>query len=205
MWAVRFRRVVPAYTTQVLSRSTAAGSSGDGLGLVSFYQGVSESKRMAGKVLVAGRTRPDTDQISGLWSSRQTVWEIPSDVEPRNLWGHLSDVLTNTPSRNDRRLFVADSKQVYSPSDGVLDWKETGCAQPPVVPLRRPAVDFQSRSTSRWGDSFARGFQHEPWNHQHDPELPVESLEEELLSFVGILLEIFDRTEIRLRSVRSRV
>lgn len=158
---------------------------------------------MAGRVLVAGTDEAGYGPNLGPLVITATVWEIPPDVEPRNLWDHLSDVLTNAPSRNDRRLFVADSKQVYSPSDGVLDL-ETG-----VLSLLSSLFDVPPSISSLGqilgGESFARGFQYEPWNHQHDPQLPVESLEEELLEFRRQLLEIFDRTEIRLRSVRSRV
>ena len=50
-----------------------------------------------------------------------TAWEIPEGVEPASLWEEFGKVVTNAPTRGDQRLFVADSKQVYSSGDGLED------------------------------------------------------------------------------------
>ncbi|HTN01655.1 MAG TPA: hypothetical protein VL132_07245 [Planctomycetaceae bacterium] len=44
-----------------------------------------------------------------------TVWEVPGPPADADFWGTFADVLTNSPTRNDRRLHVADSKAVYKP------------------------------------------------------------------------------------------
>ncbi len=43
-----------------------------------------------------------------------TTWDLPDGLQPENLWDSLASVLSNAPARNDSRLHVADSKQVYS-------------------------------------------------------------------------------------------
>ena len=43
-----------------------------------------------------------------------TAWNLPDGLRPEALWDALASVLTNAPTRNDSRLHVADSKQVYS-------------------------------------------------------------------------------------------
>lgn len=43
-----------------------------------------------------------------------TTWEIPDDCLPEQLWAKLDSVLTDSPTRRDSRLHVADSKKVYS-------------------------------------------------------------------------------------------
>ena len=46
-----------------------------------------------------------------------TAWEIPAEINPASLWDELRKVITNAPARGDDRLFVADSKAVYSAGD----------------------------------------------------------------------------------------
>lgn len=43
-----------------------------------------------------------------------TSFLLPDDLSASELWSVLEDVLTDRPTRNDARLHVADSKQVYS-------------------------------------------------------------------------------------------
>ncbi|MCR9199862.1 MAG: hypothetical protein NXI04_14600 [Planctomycetaceae bacterium] len=43
-----------------------------------------------------------------------TLWELPEDMPPADMWTALQDVVTSKLSRGDRRLHIADSKHVYS-------------------------------------------------------------------------------------------
>jgi len=62
-----------------------------------------------------------------------TAWEIPEGVEPASLWEEFGKVVTNAPTRGDQRLFVADSKQVYSSGDGLEDLEVAGNETIPIV------------------------------------------------------------------------
>ncbi|MFG0334750.1 MAG: hypothetical protein ACF8TS_15445, partial [Maioricimonas sp. JB049] len=48
-----------------------------------------------------------------------TCWEVPDGKPPFDFWTALEHVITQTPSRGDPRLHVADSKQVHSSQKGL--------------------------------------------------------------------------------------
>lgn len=48
-----------------------------------------------------------------------TVWDVPRRPRDFDFWGTFSDVLTNSPIADERRLHVADSKQVFQPHRGL--------------------------------------------------------------------------------------
>lgn len=48
-----------------------------------------------------------------------TVWRVPGDPASFDFWSEFKSVLTNTPTKQDQRLFVADSKQVFKPHQGL--------------------------------------------------------------------------------------
>lgn len=48
-----------------------------------------------------------------------TVWEVPGDPRRTDLWKAFSPAVSRCPERGDRRLHIADSKQVYSPARGI--------------------------------------------------------------------------------------
>ncbi|MBL8817122.1 MAG: hypothetical protein JNL58_13925 [Planctomyces sp.] len=153
--------------------------------------------------LVAGTDEAGYGPNLGPLVVTATLWEVPSDVEPHGMWDSLSGVLTNQPARNEQRLHVADSKQVYSPSSGLLDL-ETG-----VLSLLKSIIDVPQtiRGLGKLlaGDPFESGLLLEPWNLQYDPELPIESFPDELSEYCDQLLEAFDESGVRLKSVVSRV
>ncbi len=48
-----------------------------------------------------------------------TVWEVPGHPRDCDLWSAFETVVTNQPERNDPRLHIADSKDVYTPARGI--------------------------------------------------------------------------------------
>ena len=48
-----------------------------------------------------------------------TVWEVPGTPGDFDFWTAFDTVLTCAPSSCDRRLHVADSKQVFQPGRGL--------------------------------------------------------------------------------------
>jgi len=48
-----------------------------------------------------------------------SVWSLPAEMPTAQLWQALSAVLTDQPVRQDHRLHVADSKQVYQSQKGL--------------------------------------------------------------------------------------
>ena len=48
-----------------------------------------------------------------------TVWRVPGDPAAFDFWSEFKTVLTNSPTKQDQRLFVADSKQVFKPHQGL--------------------------------------------------------------------------------------
>ncbi len=47
-----------------------------------------------------------------------TVWDVPSPPREFDFWKTFDEVMTNSPSKKDSRLHVADSKQVFQPHQG---------------------------------------------------------------------------------------
>jgi hypothetical protein len=48
-----------------------------------------------------------------------SVWEVPSSPGGFDFWKSFRTVLTNAPRANEKRLHVADSKQVFQPGNGI--------------------------------------------------------------------------------------
>lgn len=48
-----------------------------------------------------------------------TVWQVPESPQKFDFWGTFRRVLTNCPEDEDRRLHVADSKQMFQPHCGL--------------------------------------------------------------------------------------
>jgi hypothetical protein len=132
-----------------------------------------------------------------------TAWEIPEDLDCHSLWNPLSRVLTNAPSGKDQRLFVADSKQVYSPSSGIFDL-ETGVLSFLAALGARPGSDIELGSLLS-GETFDQMLQMQPDSAANGLELPVAADRDEIDEFRQQLQREFSSTGIRLTGVRCCV
>lgn len=54
-----------------------------------------------------------------------TVWEVPGTPRDVDFWNVFARSVTNAPGAKDRRLHLADSKDVYSPSRGLKSLERT--------------------------------------------------------------------------------
>lgn len=132
-----------------------------------------------------------------------TVWQIPADLDCHAMWDELSSVLTNRPVHNDRRLFVADSKQVYSPTAGLMDLETGVLSFLKLLGLSPRNVSDLGRLLA--GSSFESAFGTEPSSSGSIPTLPVEAMSDEIDAFCDGLAGAFHQTGIRLREIRSRI
>lgn len=133
-----------------------------------------------------------------------TAWLLPANVQPHSLWTEFHRVLTNArTSAGDRRLFVTDSKAVYSPGQGVEDLEV-----PVLAFLRTMKAEIESTTTLGQflsGDEFIRSFAAEPWNTGEPLALPLDSSTEHIAEWHEALEAEMQQLGIRLAGVRSRI
>lgn len=132
-----------------------------------------------------------------------TVWEIPGDVEPASLWDEFSSIVTNAPTRGDQRLFVADSKAVYSSGDGLEDLEVAVLAF--LRTLNSPVSTIDRLCEAISADDFMMRYQEEAWNPTPGRALPCDASEDHILEWQQALNEAMAYKQIRLLGIRSRI
>jgi ribonuclease HII len=132
-----------------------------------------------------------------------TAWEIPGDVDPAALWDEFSDIVTNAPTRGDRRLFVADSKAVYSSGDGLEDLEVAVLAF--LRTLNHPVSTIDRLCQAISADNFTMLYQEEAWNQTPGRVLPCDASEDHILEWQQTLDEAMTEKQIRLLGIRSRI
>jgi len=132
-----------------------------------------------------------------------TLWEVPDDLNPMDLWESLQSVLTCAPERNDRRLHVADSKAVYSANRSLEDLEvpvlaflgSLGCA----------AETLDSLGEQLAGAAFRDAYQAEVWNAAPGLSLPAASSAEHIQEWQHELHKEMQAAEVRLLAVRTAI
>ena len=132
-----------------------------------------------------------------------TAWEIPEGVEPASLWEEFSKVVTNAPTRGDQRLFVADSKQVYSSGDGLEDLEVAVLAFLRTLDCPVSTIDELCQGIS--GANFMTLYQEEAWNSTPGKSLPCDASEDHILEWQQTLADVMLQKQIRLLGIRSRI
>jgi ribonuclease HII len=132
-----------------------------------------------------------------------TAWEIPADVSPASLWSELQKVITNAPSRGDDRLFVADSKAVYSAGDDLENLEVPVLAFLRTLGHSTTSIDCVAERIA--GEDFDRFYRDEPWNPSPGLALPIDASEDHILEWSDVLSKEMDRQGIRLLDIRSRI
>lgn len=132
-----------------------------------------------------------------------TSWQAPADLNCEQLWEALSDVVTNAPERNDSRLFVADSKQVYSPANGLVDL-ETG-----VLSFLRAlgTTPTTTRELGRClaGSIFDDGIREDPTLVNAGSSVPLAAFPDEVNDFSHAICQAFVSTGVQLLQIKSRI
>ena len=132
-----------------------------------------------------------------------TAWEIPEGVEPASLWEEFDKVVTNAPTRGDQRLFVADSKQVYSSGDGLEDLEVAVLAFLRTLACPVATIDELCQGIS--GADFTTLYQEEAWNSTPGKSLPCDASEDHILEWQQTLADVMLQKQIRLLGIRSRI
>lgn len=132
-----------------------------------------------------------------------TSWRLPVEVDCAALWQHFDEVLTDKPTTDDRRLFVADSKQVYSSAVGLVDL-ETGVLSFLASLGLRPQ-DPQQLGSLLGGPRFDAAFLNELVSAENPLSLPIAAFPDEIDEFCSGIRRAFSSTGIRLEQIVSRI
>ncbi|MBB02865.1 MAG: hypothetical protein CMJ47_09480 [Planctomyces sp.] len=129
-----------------------------------------------------------------------TVWSMPADCSTLDLWNRVEGVVTNAPQRNDGRLHVADSKEVYSSQKGIRSLERS------VLSLLRPLgengeipgfADLLQLTHGGLPETFAR----QPWYAEADFPLPLQAVKAETAFKMKEWLTLCEKHDIRLERV----
>lgn len=136
-----------------------------------------------------------------------TAWGVPDGVEPRDLWKELERVLSDKPGRGDQRLFVADSKKVFSPGEGLESLEVAVLAFLNLLKMETASIDrlCQEVSLVSHRESFVRSYTAEQWNSTPGLRLPIDSSEDHIAEWVNTLSTEFDNRQIQFLGVRARI
>ena len=129
-----------------------------------------------------------------------TVWDVPTPPREFDFWKTFEDVLTNSPRANERRLHVADSKQIFQPHRGFgglergvlsalrLLGHEPSSAEK-LLQLLTPHTGEAINQSSRWYDQTAIELPSEP----HD------------FSVVSDWRQVCERQGVRLEAIKVAI
>ncbi len=132
-----------------------------------------------------------------------TAWECDAATEPVELWDRLSDVLSNVPVRDGRKLYVSDSKAVYSSGDTLEDLEVPVLAFLRLLNVRAETLDDLGASLA--GAQFLAHYLAEPWNPQPGLTLPVDSSADHVQEWTELLKKALEEQGIQLRGIRSGI
>lgn len=132
-----------------------------------------------------------------------TAWEIPAELEPISLWDEFCGVLTKEPQRGDHRLFVADSKAVYSAGDSLEDLEVPVLAFLQMLDLPTASIDILGGSLG--GSGFFEWYRNELWNPSPGLPLPRAASDDHISEWREVLKAESRAKEIQLVGVCSRI
>lgn len=131
-----------------------------------------------------------------------TVWEVPGDPRRCDLWKACSAAVTNAPERNESRLHIADSKQVYSTERG-LGGLELGVHS--ALALGAGPMEAFRSLWEHLDPASASQAHTEPWFAGDDLNLPTTACRAEIQRKAAAWGECCDQAGITLRGVYSDV
>ncbi len=132
-----------------------------------------------------------------------TAWQIPGEINPASLWDELRKVITNAPARGDNRLFVADSKAVYSAGDDLENLEVPVLAFLRTLGHSTTSIDAVAAQIA--GPNFPDLYREEPWNPTPGLTLPIDASEDHISEWCDVLTRETASLGIRLLDVRSRI
>jgi ribonuclease HII len=161
---------------------------------------------MTGRILI-GTDEAGYGPNLGPLTVAATAWHLPVGVEPQDLWDELKSVLTDTPERGDQRLFVADSKKVFSPGEGLESLEVAVLAFAGLINANKSSIDQLCRGLSMVSQAtpFSEAYCAEPWNTMPGLTLPVDSSDDHISEWVVTLNTELKKREIQLLGIRARI
>lgn len=161
---------------------------------------------MTGRILI-GTDEAGYGPNLGPLTVAATAWHLPDGVEPLDLWKELESVLTSAPQRGDQRLFVADSKKVFSPGEGLESLEVAVLAFLNLINVDTASIDQVCRAISMPAQAapFSHAYQAEPWNTTPGLALPVDSSDDHITEWVATLNAELEKRGIRLLGIRARI
>ena len=161
---------------------------------------------MTGRILI-GTDEAGYGPNLGPLTVAATAWYLPEGVEPIDLWDELQAVLTNAPARGDQRLFVADSKKVFSPGEGLEALEVAVLAFSSLIKANTTTIDELCRwlSMNSQAIPFVTAYGAEPWNTMPGLPLPIDSSEDHVIEWVSTLNAELEKKGIRLLGIRARI
>lgn len=161
---------------------------------------------MTGRILI-GTDEAGYGPNLGPLTVAATAWHLPDGVEPLDLWEELKSVLTSTPERGDQRLFVADSKRVFSPGEGLESLEVAVLAFLNLLNVNTVSIDQVCRAISMPSQvaPFFDAYQAEPWNTTPGLALPIDSSDDHISEWVATLNAELGKCGIQLLGIRARI
>ncbi|HQX51568.1 MAG TPA: hypothetical protein PLR25_16745 [Planctomycetaceae bacterium] len=161
---------------------------------------------MSGRILI-GTDEAGYGPNLGPLTVAATAWHVPDGVEPLDLWQELKRVLTDLPERGDQRLFVADSKKIFSPGEGLESLEVAVLAFLNLLGADTATIDQLCRDVSIRShcESFAQSYAGELWNTTPGCRLPIDSSEEHIAEWVQTLGSELQDRQIQFLGVRARI
>lgn len=134
-----------------------------------------------------------------------SAWTVPTEPGQFDFWTALRDVVSQTNAAG--KLHIADSKQVYSPSKGIVSLERN------ILPVLRVCFGnvtsfrelTQHLSGRGQGDSQIHPFDIEPWYEDADIRLPYSTTESAIEKSTDDLRQAFDKARIKLDAIRSDI
>jgi ribonuclease HII len=131
-----------------------------------------------------------------------TVWEVPGDPREFDLAAAMDEVVTSAPARNDRRLHIADSKQVYSPTRGMDALERSVLCALKLCGLVPTGLRELCELLAVAGAERAET---EPWFDDGDVELPTTRQTPPVDELTNRWKACSEEQGVRLRAIRSDV
>lgn len=131
-----------------------------------------------------------------------TVWEVPGDPRRLDLWQLMDPAVTDAPSRDDTRLHLADSKQVYNAGRGIASLERTVLAAAEMCGCRPES--FRDLCKFLAPDAVDE-LNAEPWYDRADLPLPHAPGAEPAGDLAADWKACCDGHGIRLKTIRSDV
>ena len=129
-----------------------------------------------------------------------TVWETPDSSDECDLWRAFAKVATSSPSTDDRRLHIGDSKAVFQPGRGLAALERGVLAAAGLLHDGRNLTDRCLRRLLAPDDGELPA---DHWYAGDHVKLPVETCGKDLRRMTARWAKILERTGIRLRAIHS--